>query len=92
MHLHFSLSGNSKSRPSIKSLPHYTKNKWLNFDEYTITMEETEWEKDDVEEFTRLVEQSEQLREPAKKELETVDVGIREDKKELKIGTLVTSS
>jgi len=55
-------------------------------------MEETEWEKDDVEEFTRLVEQSEQLREPAKKELETVDVGIREDKKELKIGTLVTSS
>jgi hypothetical protein len=28
-----------------------------NFDEYTIAMEENEWEENDVKEFTRLVEQ-----------------------------------
>jgi hypothetical protein len=52
-------------------------------------MEENEWEKIDVEEFTRLVEQSEQ--ELTKEELDTVDVGIGKDKKEFKIGTLITS-
>lgn len=45
-----------------------------------------------MEEFTRLVEQSEQIRNLAREELETVDVGIKEDKKELKIGALITSS
>jgi hypothetical protein len=47
-------------------------------------MEKNEWEKDLMEEFTRLVQQSE--------ELETVNIGTREDKKELKIRILITSS
>jgi hypothetical protein len=37
----------------------YIENEWPNFDEYTIGMEENEWEEDDVKEFTRLVEQLE---------------------------------
>jgi hypothetical protein len=45
-----------------------------------------------VEEFTRLVEQSEQIWDPAREELETIDVGTKKDKKELKIGALITSS
>jgi hypothetical protein len=47
-------------------------------------MEKNQWEKDLMEEFTRLVQQSE--------ELETVNIGTREDKKELKIRILITSS
>jgi hypothetical protein len=31
-----------KSRSSIKSRAHYTKNEWPNFDEHTIVMEENE--------------------------------------------------
>jgi len=57
----------------MKSLAHYTKNKRPNFNEYTIAMEKNEWEKDLMEEFTRLVQQLE--------ELKTVNIGTREDKK-----------
>ena len=49
-------------------------NEWPNFDEYTIGMEENEWEKDDVKEFTRLVEQLEGAQKPTKNELETINV------------------
>jgi hypothetical protein len=45
-----------------------------------------------MDEFTRLVEQSEQIRDLAREELETVNIGTREDKKELKIRILITSS
>jgi len=45
-----------------------------------------------VDEFTRLVEQSEQIRDLAREELETVNISTREDKKELKIRILITSS
>jgi hypothetical protein len=38
----------SESRSSKKSQAHYTENEWLNFDEYTIVMEENKWKKDDV--------------------------------------------
>jgi hypothetical protein len=38
------------------------------------------------------VEQSEQIRDLAREELETVNIGTREDKKELKIRILITSS
>lgn len=34
---------------STKSLVHYIENEQPNFDEYTVAMEESEWEKDDVE-------------------------------------------
>jgi hypothetical protein len=64
----------------------------LNFDKHTIAIEKNKWEKNVVEEFTRLVEQSEQIRDPAREELETIDVGTKKDKKELKIGALITSS
>jgi hypothetical protein len=48
---------------------HYIENEWLNFVEYTIVMEENEWEDDDVKEFARLVEQSKRTWKPVKKEL-----------------------
>jgi hypothetical protein len=38
------------------------------------------------------VEQSEQIRDLAREELETVNISTREDKKELKIRILITSS
>ena len=50
----------------------YIENEWPNFDEYTIGMEENEWEEDDVKEFTRLVEQLEGAQKPTKEELETI--------------------
>ena len=45
-----------------------------NFDEYTIAMEENEWEENDVKEFTRLVEQLDGAQKPTKEELETINV------------------
>ena len=55
-------------------------------------MEENEWEDDDVKEFARLVEQSKRTWKPAKKELQTINVSTRQDKRELKMGTLITTS
>jgi len=40
----------------MKLRARYTENEWLNFDEYTITMKENEWEEYDIKEFARLVE------------------------------------
>jgi len=67
-------------------------NEWPNFDEYTIAIIENEWEEDDVKEFTKLLEQSKRLWKPTKEKLETINVGIRQDQRELKIGTLITAS
>jgi hypothetical protein len=44
-------------------------------------MEENEWEVDDVKEFARLVEQSEQAWKPTKKKLETINIGIGQDER-----------
>jgi len=54
-------------------------------------MEEEEWDESNSSEFTRLVEQREQTWKPAAEELETINVGSDQLKKELKIGTLITS-
>ena len=53
-------------------------------------MEEEEWDESNVKEFINLVEQHEQTWEPATEELETINVGNDQIKKELKIGTLIT--
>ena len=53
-------------------------------------MEGEEWDESNVKEFTKLVEQHEQTWEPAAEELETINVGNDQIKKELKIGTLIT--
>jgi len=53
-------------------------------------MEEEEWDESNVREFTKLVEQHEQTWEPATEELETINVGNDQIKRELKIGTLTT--
>ncbi|KAJ6974614.1 hypothetical protein NC653_030665 [Populus alba x Populus x berolinensis] len=67
------------------------KNKWPNLKEHVIAMEEEEWDESNISEFTRLVEQQEQTWKPATEELETINVGKGQLKKELKIGTLITS-
>ena len=54
-------------------------------------MEEEEWDESNISEFTRLVEQQEQTWKPATEELETINMGNGQLKKELKIGTLITS-
>ena len=47
-------------------------------------MEEEEWDESNISEFTRLVEQQEQTWKPAAEELETINVGNGQLKKELK--------
>ena len=55
-------------------------------------MDEEEWNKDYMKEFTtRRVEQSEHAWKPAKEELEVINVGTEQDKRELKIRTLITT-
>ncbi|KAL9383701.1 hypothetical protein Peur_024024 [Populus x canadensis] len=48
-------------------------------------MEEEEWDESNISEFTKLVEQQEQTWKPAAEELETINVGSDQFKKELKI-------
>jgi hypothetical protein len=54
-------------------------------------MEEEEWDENNISEFTRLVEQRKQTWKPTAEELETINVGSDQFKKELKIGTLITA-
>jgi len=53
-------------------------------------MEEEEWDESNIREFTKLVEQREKTWELAAEELETINMGSDQSKKELKIGTLIT--
>jgi hypothetical protein len=55
-------------------------------------MEENEREKGDAKEFARLVEQSEQAWKSTKKELQTINIGTRQNERELKIENLITVS
>lgn len=52
-------------------------------------MDEGEWEKKDVEDFTRLVEQPGHAWKLSKKKLELINIGIKQDNKELKFGMLI---
>ena len=54
-------------------------------------MHEEEDGEDDIEEFQKLVKQSEHAWEPAREELELINVNTEHDKKELKIGMLITT-
>jgi len=75
---------------SIDSQNHCTKNNWPNFDNM-VAMGDEEWEQKDIKEFTRLVENSEKSWEPASEKLEVINLENEQEKKELKIGTLVTT-
>jgi hypothetical protein len=55
-----------------------------------IAVKEEEWDESNIREFAKLVEQHEQTWKPAVEELETINVGGDQSKKELKIGTLIT--
>ena len=78
-------SGSSTTTPTL-----YTENEWPNFKEYIVAIEEEEWDENNIREFTKLIEQHEQAWKPAKKKLETIDVGTEEIKRKLKIGTMIT--
>jgi hypothetical protein len=73
-----------QSGSSITTLAFYTKKGWPNIGE------EEEWEENNIREFTKLIGQHEQAWKPAREELETIDVGDEEIKRELKIQTLIT--
>jgi hypothetical protein len=53
-------------------------------------MEEEKWDESSIREFKKLVQQHEQTWKPTEEELETINVGNDQFKKELKIGTLIT--
>jgi hypothetical protein len=78
-------SGSSTTTPVL-----YTENEWLNFKEYIVAVEEEEWDENNIREFTKLIKQHEQAWKPAKQELETIDVGDEEIKRELKIMIVIT--
>ena len=80
-------SGTSTTTPVL-----YTENEWPDFNEFIIAVEEEEKDESSIREFTKLIEQHEQVWEPAKEELETINVGNEENRKELKIGTLIAQT
>ena len=91
MHLHsFSAFRNLERGTSTTPPALYTENEWPNFKEYIIAVEEEERHENSVREFTKLIEQHEQVWKPAKEQLETINMGNGESQRELKIGTLVT--
>jgi hypothetical protein len=53
-------------------------------------MDEEEDDENDIEEFKKLVKQSEHVWKPAREELELINVSTEHDKKELKIRMLIT--
>jgi hypothetical protein len=53
-------------------------------------MGDEEWEDKGIKEFTMLVKKSKKSWKPAKEELEVINLGIEQDKKELKIDTFIT--
>ena len=55
-------------------------------------MDEEEDDEDDIEELKKLIKQSEHAWEPAREELELINVSTEHDKKELKIGMLITTN
>jgi len=56
-----------------------------------IAMDDEEWGEEDIREFTKLVENFEKAWEPASKKLEVINLGNKQETKELKIGTFVTT-
>ncbi|XP_061945039.1 uncharacterized protein LOC133669048 [Populus nigra] len=82
---------NPENESSINPQTYCIENEWPNFDKDVIAMDEEEWNEDDMKEFTRRVEQSEHAWKSAKEELEVINVGTEQDKRELKIGTLITT-
>jgi hypothetical protein len=89
MHLHHTLPAfrNLESGSPTTSHTSSIKNKWPNL----IAMEEEEWDESNISDFTKLVEQCEQTWKPAVEELETINMGGDQLRKELKISTLITS-
>jgi hypothetical protein len=55
-----------------------------------IAIDDAEWEDEDLKEFTMFVENFEKSWKPIKKKLELINLGIKQNKKELKISTLIT--
>jgi len=49
------------------------------------------WEEEDMKEFTRLVENSKKTWKPDSEELEVINLGTEQEKRELKASTLITT-
>ena len=75
-----------KNRVSINMKTHCIENNWSNVDKNTIFIDEKKFEEKDITRFTEIFEQSEKALELVKKKLEMMDLGIKHEKKELKIG------
>jgi hypothetical protein len=76
MHLHISFHFQKPwKRIFHKQHAFYTENEWPNLEE------EEEWEENNIREFIKLIKQREQAWKPAKEELETIDVGNEEIKR-----------
>ena len=54
-------------------------------------MDDEDWGEDDIKEFVRMVKKSENTWKLPSEELKVINLGTEKDKKELKIGTLITA-
>jgi hypothetical protein len=54
-------------------------------------MDDEDWGEDDIKEFVRMVKKSEKTWKLPSEELKVINLGTEKDKKELKIGTLITA-
>jgi hypothetical protein len=54
-------------------------------------MDDEDWGEDDIKEFARMVKKSEKTWKLPSEELKVINLGTEKDKKELKIGTLITA-
>lgn len=74
-----------KKRVSINMKTHGIENHWSNVDKNTFFMDEKKFEEKDITRFIEIFEQFEKALELVEKKLEMVDLGIKHEKKELKI-------
>jgi len=84
----FYVKKNLKS--SINSRTHCIKNNWSSFDN-TIAMSNEDGEGEEINDFTRLVENYEKTWKLVNEELKVINLDTEQEKKELKIGTFITT-
>ena len=75
---------------SNHSQNYHIKNNWPNFNNIT-ALDKEEWAEKDIKEFNKLVENFEKAWEPFSEELETINLGTKQEENELKINTLITT-
>ena len=91
MHLRWTPFAFRNPKSGSFTTPHTpcTKNEWSNFNKYVVVVEE-ERDENNIREFIKLIEQYEKTWKLARDELETINVGDKQVKREMKMRTFIT--